>query len=827
MTARSRTIPAPLVVAACAMIGGIVLGRYVYASWVLWSVLVLASLVLAACLSRSTRLEPLPRYCVLLAIACCSALYSRTAFYSVPDNHIMTYTGESRQLATVEGVVVSVPHVLKAGAQEAFAYPRPPRMTFILDAQAIHAYRKVIPVSGTVSVTLHGVDPTIEPGNRLRIAGWMGRWRKPLNPGQADRSLSARYRRLYVWMSAESDAAQKISTADDSWYRLLTWRMQSSAIEHLDSPGPDEQVGQLLSALVVGTRGPGLRRLNETMARAGIAHYLSISGTHLAIFLAFIYGLCRIFVPDPRYCAAVVLMVLAAYLLTAEPNAPLLRASIMASAICLSVIGGRSYSKLNALSAAAMLLLAIDPLSLFRPGFQLSFSIVLGIIMLTEPLHNRLFGHFIKRRGLVVHAQPHSRKRRLERWLADGLMSATSVGLAAYITSFPLCAYHFGLFSPYGVILTILLAPLVAAVLLPAYISLATAWIVPNLSRTLGDISLRIAQLLADCVGLLDYLPALSIQVRPLGFLWVILCYVFGAAIMLRHRLPYGRVLAGVLAICLVVLTVYSQTDAAHPDVAEFHLLAVGHGQCGVMHTPDGKTYVFDAGSRSGIDVWRTCMEPFLRNRRLPTPKVAFISHAHSDHYNGLAEMVARGYIKRVYLPRHFTFEGKMPLDAAAEGFADLLHRHQVELVYLGAGDVVRLDDRTVVEVLWPDEDFETDDANEDSLVLRVRCDEKCLILPGDISFIAQTQLLKREMTRADALVVPHHGSLTPALAQWIERLSPRILLCSRQGNVNWPRQMNGENPPLVQEDVLVTSKHGCVSLRLGRGTLETITAFP
>ena len=61
------------------------------------------------------------------------------------------------------------------------------------------------------------------------------------------------------------------------------------------------------------------------MVRAGVAHLLSISGQHLAIFLLFVYGLCRVATASPSRAAAIVLALLVGYVLLAEPNPPLLR----------------------------------------------------------------------------------------------------------------------------------------------------------------------------------------------------------------------------------------------------------------------------------------------------------------------------------------------------------------------------------------------------------------------------------------------------------------------------------------------------------------------
>ena len=148
--------------------------------------------------------------------------------------------------------------------------------------------------------------------------------------------------------------------------------------------------GQLLNALIIGERLPALRTLDRAMMRAGVVHYLSISG-HAPGHLP---GLRVPPVPACWRCrrgesAIVVLTVLAAYMLLAEARAPLVRSAIMAAALCLATIAGRRHAALNALAAAAVLVLAVEPTDLFDPGFQLSFGMVGAILVFTGPSSRR------------------------------------------------------------------------------------------------------------------------------------------------------------------------------------------------------------------------------------------------------------------------------------------------------------------------------------------------------------------------------------------------------------------------------------------------------
>ena len=813
---------------ALAMVAGILLGVYVHVHWHAWVFMLACSLACAVVCLRRGELRILALPAVAMGVAACAAVYAHREFHTVADDHIVTYTGPSRQLATVEGVVASYPQVVAAASSQQFAYPRPDRMTFTLRAAALGVQGRRISVSGLVSVNVSGVDSAIRLGSYIRIVGWIGRWRAPANPGQADWAKIGRLRRLFVWMNADVDGVEQLPSDGPPWHRRLAWRMQSDAMEHFSTEEDDPHGGPLLSALVVGPRHPGLGHLNKLMARAGVAHYLSISGTHLAIFLMFIYGLCRLAAASQRRSAWIVLIVLTAYLFAAEPSAPLLRASIMAGTMCLAVICRRCYSSLNSLAAAAVILLVMDPLAIFNPGFQLSFTIVLGIILLHAPIRQWLFGRFLKVRGLRVYRNPHGARRFIEHRLADWFMSAVSVGFGAYIASLPLCAQHFGILSPYGVVLTILLAPIVAAVLVPAYLSLGVAWLMPNLARGLTGASLDAADFLAQCVSWFDRLPGLSLGLRPVGAAWVLLCYAFVAGLMLRKRLPFGRIAVGACAAVLVGLTIWTQRAASPPDVARFDLLAVGHGQCGVLHAPAGGVYLFDCGSQTEPDLYRSLLEPYLKFRRLPSPREAFISHAHTDHYNGLADLVRTGRLRRAYMPRHFDSPSRLSLDQSAGEFLDLLRRHDVEIVHLHAGQRVTLDDRTHVDVLWPPEDSTIDDPNEDSLVLRVVCDEKSLVLPGDIAGSSQAALTGA-VGISDAAVLPHHGGYLPTLRNWLEGCSPRIVMCSRQGSPRPPysdKLEGGALYTMLRKERMLrwTSRHGCITLRFGKGVLEMRT---
>ena len=830
-SARRPVMRMPLVAPAIALVAGIAAGLLAPMSTGFWMVLGAAGLIAAGVMFRSHHLHLAATAAALAAVVATGALHVRLAYGTVEADHIATFTPRRSMLATLRGRVITAPKVFKSTSVP--GRPRPDRTNFILRADSISADGAWREASGLVRVTIDSPVVNLAAGRQVELVGRIMRFEGPDNPGQMDWSEFARRTRVFVQMSIPADSgATAIDEAEPSWASRALWHLRASARQHLLACG-DADHGHLLGALILGERDPALRSLNETMVRAGIAHFLSISGLHLAVFLGFVYFLCGIVQFTPRRAAVVVLIVLGGYLLLAEPRAPLLRSAIMAAALCISVIAHRRYASLNALAAAAIVLLTIDPLQILAPGFQLSFAIVAGLIVLHRPLRWFMFGRWLSRRGLMVFRDD----QRVRRWMWFSLGNASTgmatVCLAAYLMAAPLVAFHFGLFSPYAPVLSVLVFPLVLAVLVPGYIAIALAWPMPNLAHSIQQVALGAADVLAGAVRAAEQLPFLCFHLRPVSAVWTLLCYATIATFCLARRFRFGRTVAAVMLVATVALGVYTQRGAPPPapGTAQLDLLDVGAGQCALLRTPSGGTWLIDAGTQGGFDAWTQVLRPFLRERRLPRPTGAFVSHANTDHYNALVGLLGAASLDRVYLNDYFG-RGK-PLPQAEGDMIDMLVDHRSEIVRLRSGSSVQLDGDTLVEALWPPTSKPADlTVNDTSLVLRVTCAGKRILFPGDLSLKGQERLLAEGADlSADILILPHHGAWTRSLPEFFGAVSPDVVLLSApRGLVNRyhdpaPARKQFINKLRHHKQYYTTPKHGWIHLAFGKeGTIRAET---
>ncbi len=139
-------------------------------------------------------------------------------------------------------------------------------------------------------------------------------------------------------------------------------------------------------ALVMGDRKLLDPELRERFSQAGIAHVLALSGLHVGIITMLIWLL--LFPLDlmglRKVRLLLTLALLAAFALLTGASASVMRATIMIGVSFGTYCTGRVYNALNTVIVAAVIVLAIWPLSLFDAGFQLSF-ITVGSIIVTLP----------------------------------------------------------------------------------------------------------------------------------------------------------------------------------------------------------------------------------------------------------------------------------------------------------------------------------------------------------------------------------------------------------------------------------------------------------
>lgn len=230
---------------------------------------------------------------------------------------------------------------------------------------------------------------------------------------------------------------------------------------------------QIYIAMLLGQKTELTPEQKDRFKMTGTMHLFAISGLHIGVMATVIWQmllLCRV---PPRLTAFLGLPLLYFYVEVTGGAPSAIRAFLMVAFFWASMAVQRQRGPLPALAASAVLVLLIQPSQLWQMGFQLSYLVVLSIILYGLPLREKLVP--LLRPGQFLPEADWSTYQKARYWFADKLLLLFIISLSAWLASAPLSAGFFGFVAPYAILVNILLVNLAALVICSGAITLTLA----------------------------------------------------------------------------------------------------------------------------------------------------------------------------------------------------------------------------------------------------------------------------------------------------------------------------------------------------------------
>lgn len=193
----------------------------------------------------------------------------------------------------------------------------------------------------------------------------------------------------------------------------------------------------------------------------------------MAIIFAIFFSLFRVLGLPRAGCGLVLIPLIWFYTALTGWPASAIRATVMLTVIIVGWALNRPSDLINSLLAAALIILVWDPQQLFQAGFQLSFLVVLCIILILPA-----FDEFSQRLLKSDPLRPDELRPRWQKLLvppARFVLDFLFTSLAAWRGSIPLAAYYFHIFTPVSAPANLVAVPLCALALTSNFISLLLA----------------------------------------------------------------------------------------------------------------------------------------------------------------------------------------------------------------------------------------------------------------------------------------------------------------------------------------------------------------
>ena len=538
---------------------------------------------------------------------------------------------------------------------------------------------------------------------------------------------------------------------------------------------PEPQAG-LLTGILLGVETGIPADLMDDFAATGTTHIIAISGFNITIIAGIFAGLAqRLF--GKRRAVWVAIAGVAVYTIFVGASAAVVRAALMGILYLWAQYLGRATFAPVSLAAAAIVMTALNPYTLWDVGFQLSFAATIGLVLYTGPLE-RIFERVLARFASAERAQK-----------VVGLVNeALIVTLAAQITTTPIILHYFGRLSLVTLITNFLILPAQAGVMIWGGMATLLGLVVRPLGQVVGWVAWVFLTFTIEVVRLTARVPFASMPVRMNSWMvWGYYALLGGLTWWLaqpRDKKPgffrktwflltqKAKVLAGAAVVLLVLAFVAWRSL---PD-GRLHVvfLDVGQGDAIFIQTPSGRQVLVDGGPSEPVLLSRLGRQMGFWDRTLD---VMVLTHPDTDHVTGLVPVLERYQVDTVIF-REMEHESDV-----YEYWLQLLEVEGATIYPGEAGLRLTLDEGLEMVVLHPGVELVGGSArstNNNSIVTRLTYGAVSVLLPGDIEAVVEQQLVADGAGLASTVLkAAHHGSCSSTTQEFLDAVGPEVVVIS------------------------------------------------
>jgi len=678
------------------------------------------------------------------------------------------------------------------------------------------------PAGGLVSLSLRQTSRSWRSGDRLE---WRSRLRRLVgfgNFGELDWAAYNARRGIGVSAYAWRDDDVKVLERGDGVVDRLRRRF-SEACARVGGPG-----AEILEALVIGDRTGIDRETSVAVRDAGLAHFLAISGSHMALIVALVVALVRRTaalsttllesIDVMRGAAFLGALAVVAYAAVCGGGVSVWRSEMMALAAMAALWRGRPGDDLRALGGSAIVLALAMPGVGEEAGFQLSYLAVTALVMdarrrraarraamAAAPVGFAIPGAA----GLVEDADSWPRKT------LDFLLEATRLTVVCWVVTSPVVAHHFQRISLVAPLANLLAAPLVSAIVVSGIGGLVLLPVFP----AGGDLAVRFGSFLSDLVvRVSDWCAALPMAATttPAPGVALTMAMTGFALVLLLPAHRWKRLGAVALLGVAVLLVAHGLHERWRSDRLDVWFASVGQGDAAIVRMPGGKVWVIDQGPPGR---GRMVVAPLLRRAWVGRVDVLVASHVQSDHAGALAEILEDFDVGEIWLP-----DGPCEVDAG-RAIARAAAERGVPVRRVSSGE-----SEAGVEVLWPPPGAAACNDNDQSLVMAIAFAGRRVLFTGDIEAAAEARVAVDADVSADVLKVPHHGSRTSSTEVFLASVAPGLAVASLglDNQFHFPAPEVAARYAAHSIRLLRTDRHGAVHLTIDAdGSIRFDTFHP
>lgn len=524
-----------------------------------------------------------------------------------------------------------------------------------------------------------------------------------------------------------------------------------------------------IKSVLLGDRQDLTKEIEEDFSISGLSHLLAISGLHLSVISLLFYGSMTRAGMTREHSVYITSVLLIVYMLLIGASASVVRATLMTLLMYYGLLFKNSFSSLQIIGLAVIIMTAYHPVWIYQIGFQLSFIVTFYILWGYPLLYEKL-----PMKG-------------------GGLKKALTMVLITQLASFPFVFYYFHQYSLLSWLLNLVAVPLFSAILFPfaLFIYLLSFLSFP-LASFLADIMSWLLTIFFNIIHQSAQYSFFHIYGNVPSFLITVMLYLLISWLLARERVkasflihPFKKIIFNAEKWVFMLLILMILWNGLIKDEALVTVLDVGQGDSIVIQTPGGRNLLIDSGGKpvfpkedwqlrkDPLDIGEDIVLPYLHYRGIDQIDIAFLTHEDVDHIGGYLALVDDIKIKAFVVSEEF------PRTEIGKKLESLLIEKKIKIIVMDEMKTVNVDQDTRLTVA-PVNMKGSAKENDHSFVIYLKIYGTSLLFAGDVEEAGENLILENyHLPETDILKVGHHGSLTSTSDEWLNTLKPKEAVIS------------------------------------------------
>lgn len=744
----------PLLLAGLLYVAGILLGNFVSVPLAFLLPISLAAALLAIAWSKARHHVLYP----LLFLTGWTGFTFHTAIISPHD--LRRVLGDNPAIVTIRGTLSETPTIRVTETAGKTSWHTMARV----DVTALRPNRAAWKAAtGRMAIATPCLLTNLFAGQTVEISGVATPPKFPAAEGLFDYRNYLRRQGIYYQLQASGEPDWQILSSPGKpplADRFRAWARRALA---MGLPTEDESL-RLEWALTLGWKTALTDDVSEAFGQAATYHIFAVDGLRMAIVFGICFGLFRVLGIPRAICGLILIPLIWFYVALTGWPASAIRATVMLTIVIIGWVLNRPSDLINSLFAAALIILIWDPQQLFQAGFQLSFFVVLCIILIVPPLQKYWEQLFAP--DPLLPKKLHRQWPPIIRVPVRFVSAVLITSFAAWIGAIPLVAYYFNIITPVSTPANLLAVPICALLLISNLASLLLApWF-----HGAAVLFNHAGWFLMECIRVTshwfaDWPAAYYYVTAPTIFTTALYYAIFLALVSGWLFQPKFRMIKfSALTLALVFWGCQFWQSAR---VTKLTVLSLNGGSAIHFDAPGKKNDVLiDCGAVNAVEF---TTKPFLRAQGVNTLPNLLLTHGDVHHVGG-AEIVADLFsVKQIY--------------ASAIHFRSPAYRSLMETFSRKVGWLRTINRNDTIgswTVLHPNPTDHFPQADDCAVVLFGTFGKTRVLLLSDLGRPGQNALIDRNPDLKADIVVTGLPVRTEAVCDaLLERVQPRLIIVS------------------------------------------------